>query len=82
MKYSKVSFKGLVVIPSELRKKYHIKAGTNIYFSEDKGELKLVPITHQLIRKNFGILGTKGRLLKSLAEEKKKERYKFVKKLT
>jgi len=74
MDKSVVTSKGQVVIPSRIRRKYKIKSGTRICFLEDKGEIKIVPLTSELIRSNFGILGTKGRLLKALTEEKKKER--------
>lgn len=74
MDTSIVTTKGQVVIPSKIRRKYKIKSGTRIHFLEDKGEIKIVPLTAELIRSNFGILGTKGKLLKALMEEKKKER--------
>ena len=74
MESSVVTTKGQIVIPSKLRRKYNIKNGTKIHFYEEEGEIKLVPVTSEMIRQNFGILGTKGKLLKALAEEKKKER--------
>jgi AbrB family looped-hinge helix DNA binding protein len=69
-----VSEKGQVVIPVELREKYGIKKGTAVKFFEMDGEIRLVAMTKALIRKNSGILNTKGKLLKLLAEEKKFER--------
>ncbi|MBX7151225.1 AbrB/MazE/SpoVT family DNA-binding domain-containing protein [bacterium] len=74
MEKSIVTTKGQVVIPSKLRKKYGIKNGTMIHFIESEGEIRLVPITKELIHKNIGMLGTKGRLLKALMEDKKRER--------
>jgi AbrB family looped-hinge helix DNA binding protein len=74
METSVVTTKGQVVIPSKIRKRYGIKDGTKIHFIEEKGEIKLVPVTSEMIKSFFGILGTKGNLLKALAEEKKKER--------
>jgi AbrB family looped-hinge helix DNA binding protein len=71
---SVVTTKGQIVIPSKLRRKYNIKNGTKIHFYEEKGEIKMIPVTSEMIRQNFGIFGTKGKLLKALAEEKKKER--------
>lgn len=73
---SMVTMKGQVVIPSRLRHKYGIKNGTRVHFYDDekKGEIRIVPITPEVIEKNFGFLGTKGRLLKALMEEKKLER--------
>ena len=74
MEASVVTVKGQVVIPSKMRRKLGIKNGTRVHFYEDHGELRLVPVTHDVIDRNFGMLGTKGKLLKALMEEKKKER--------
>jgi AbrB family looped-hinge helix DNA binding protein len=74
MDTSIVTTKGQVVIPSKIRRKYKIKSGTRIHFYENNGEIKMVPLTPELIRANIGFLGTKGKLLKALMEEKKKER--------
>ena len=73
METSVVTTKGQIVIPSKLRRKYNIKNGTVIHFYDDKGEIKLVPVTAEMIKSNYGILDTKGKLLKALGEEKKKE---------
>jgi AbrB family looped-hinge helix DNA binding protein len=74
METSIVTIKGQIVIPSKIRRKFGIKSGTRIHFVEEKNEIKIVPITKELIKSNFGILGTKGKLLKTLKEEKKRER--------
>lgn len=71
---SVVTTKGQVVIPSKLRRKYGIKSGTLIQFYEAESEIRMVPVTPELIKSNKGFLGTKGKLLKALMEEKKKER--------
>jgi bifunctional DNA-binding transcriptional regulator/antitoxin component of YhaV-PrlF toxin-antitoxin module len=62
------------VIPSKLRQKYGIKSGTKIQFYEERDGIKIVPVTPELIKANVGFLGTKGKLLRALMEEKKKER--------
>jgi len=69
-----VTTKGQVVIPSKLRKKYGIKNGTIVQFYEAEGEIRIVPITAELIDTNKGFMNTKGRLLKTLMEEKKREK--------
>lgn len=69
-----VTIKGQVVIPSKLRRKFGIKNGTRVHFCERNGEICLTPITAELIEKNIGFLGTKGKLLRALMEEKKRER--------
>ncbi len=74
METSIVTTKGQVVIPSTIRKRLGIRNGTRIHFFERNGEIVIVPLTHELVDANIGFLGTKGKLLKSLAEEKKKER--------
>ncbi len=74
MDTSIVTTKGQVVIPSKLRRRYGIRNGTRIYFYEKEGEILMIPLTHELVDANIGFLGTKGKLLKALAEEKKKER--------
>jgi AbrB family looped-hinge helix DNA binding protein len=71
---SSVTVKGQVVIPVKLRKKYGIKNGTRINFYDENGEIHLIPITPEMIEKNMGFLGTKGKLLRMLMEEKKRER--------
>ena len=74
MEASVVTVKGQVVIPSGFRKKYNIKNGTRVHFYEGRGEIRMVPITHEVIEKNIGILGTKGKLMRALNDEKRKER--------
>ena len=74
METSIVTSKGQVVIPSKLRRKYGIKNGTRIHFYEVNGEMRIVPVTPELIDKNIGLLGTKGKLMRTLLEDKKRER--------
>mgnify|MGYP001563272852 FL=1 len=74
METSVVTSKGQVVIPSKLRRKYGIKNGTRVHFYEVNGEIRIVPVTPELIDKNIGLLGTKGKLMRALQEEKKRER--------
>ena len=74
METSIVTSKGQVVIPSKLRRKYGIKNGTRIHFYEVNEEMRIVPVTPELIDKNIGLLGTKGKLMRALLEDKKRER--------
>ncbi len=69
-----VTSKGQLVIPAKLRKKFGIKTGTRVNFFEERDGIKIIPVTKEIIEANKGFLGTKGKLLKSLMEEKKKER--------
>ena len=74
MDKSVVTVKGQVVIPSKLRRKFGIKKGTQVHLYERDGEIVIRPITDEYIKSLAGISGTKGKLLKSLLEEKEKER--------
>jgi len=74
METSVVTVKGQVVIPAKLRRKYGIKSGTRIHFYEKEGEIRMIPLTHDVIDKNIGFLKTKGKLIRALAGEKMQER--------
>jgi AbrB family looped-hinge helix DNA binding protein len=70
-----VTSKGELVIPSKLRRKFGIKAGTKVIFFEDEDGIKIIPFTTETIKANIGFLGNNGpNLLTALMEEKKKER--------
>ena len=69
-----VTSKAQLVIPAKLRKKFGIKAGTRVNFFEEEDGIKIIPVTEEIIDANKGFLGTRGKLLKALMEEKKKER--------
>ncbi len=70
-----VTTKGQLVIPSKLRRKFGIKAGTRVNFFDEEDGIKIVPVTSEIIKANIGFLGKDGpNLLKALMEEKKRER--------
>ena len=69
-----VTSKGQLVIPSKLRSKFGIKPGTRVNFFEEKDGIKIIPVTAEVIDSNKGFLDTRGKLIKALLEEKKKER--------
>jgi AbrB family looped-hinge helix DNA binding protein len=69
-----ITTKGQIVIPVEIRKKYGLKVGTQIRFDDEDGEIKLIPITEEVITNNIGLLRTKGKLLKALQKENEIER--------
>ncbi|MGZ8466264.1 MAG: AbrB/MazE/SpoVT family DNA-binding domain-containing protein, partial [Candidatus Binatia bacterium] len=58
----------------KLRRKFGIKKGTQVYIYERDGEITIKPITDDYIRNMAGMAGTKGKLLKSLMNDKAKER--------
>jgi AbrB family looped-hinge helix DNA binding protein len=69
-----VTAKGQIVIPSNLRRKFGIKKGTQVRIYERDGEIAIKPITDDYIRNMAGMAGTKGKLLKALMAGKTKER--------
>ena len=74
MEVGYVTSKGQLVIPAKLRRKFGIKPGTRVNFFEEDDGIKIIPVTAEIIEANKGFLGTGGKLLKALMEEKKKER--------
>lgn len=69
-----VGAKGQVVIPKKIRAMCHIKMGTRVHFEARHGEIALAPVTPRSFEHMAGFLGTGGKALKSLLEEKQKER--------
>ncbi|MGD0337747.1 MAG: AbrB/MazE/SpoVT family DNA-binding domain-containing protein [Bacteroidota bacterium] len=74
METSVVTTKGQVVVPSKIRQKFNIKKGTKVAFIEQNGKLIIQPLNQNYFDTLAGILGTDGDMLKSLAEDKKRER--------
>lgn len=66
--------KGYMIIPKKIRRKFGIRKGTVIDFSEVNGEIILTPVTQKWIESNTGFMNTKGKLLKALMKEKKLHR--------
>jgi AbrB family looped-hinge helix DNA binding protein len=71
---SVVTTKGQVVVPSKIRHKYGMKQGTKVAFIEKNGTLIMQPLDRNYFESLAGVLGTDGDMLKSLIEDKKKER--------
>lgn len=75
MKFSKLTTNGRVTIPAPLRKKYGLTPGRHVKFEIAEGGVRIIPLaTAEEIRANIGFLGMKGKLLKSLMNEKRIER--------
>lgn len=66
--------KGYMIIPKKIRRKFGIRKGTVIDFSEANGEIILTPVTQKWIESNTGFMNTNGKLLKALMKEKKLHR--------
>jgi AbrB family looped-hinge helix DNA binding protein len=71
---SKVTQKGRVVIPIELREKLGIRRGTAITFLEKDGRLILQPIAKKYLAKLRGVLKGEPSVSKALLRERKRER--------
>ncbi len=74
METSVVTSKGQVLIPVKIRRKFGIKEGTKVVFIEQDGKLIVQTLDKEYFNKLAGILDEKGKMLKSLMEDKKKER--------
>ncbi len=74
METSIVTTKGQMVVPAKIRKRFGIKKGTKIAFIEQNGKLIIQPLDKSYFESLAGILGTEGKILKSLQAEKKRER--------
>lgn len=73
-----VTTKGQIVIPSKIRRKLNIKKGTKLYIEERGEELIIKPVTQAYFEKIAGVLQTKGKLSKSLLEERSKDKEREV----
>lgn len=69
-----ISNKGWVVIPAELRKKYHLAPGTEVMIVDYGGVLSIIPALQNPIKQGRGLLKDLPPLTKDLSEERSKER--------
>ena len=69
-----VTTKGQVVIPAKLRRKYAIGKGTQVAFVEEENRLVLQPLTPEYIRSLRGSLKGEPSALKTLQDERRRER--------
>ena len=74
METSVVTVKGQIVVPAKIRHKFGMKKGTKVAFIEQNGKLIIQALDKNYFENLAGILGTDGEMLKSLTEDKKKER--------
>lgn len=74
METAVVTTKGQIVIPVSIRRKYGIKNGSRVAFIEQEGKLIIQSLDKEYFNKLAGILNEKGKMLKSLMDDKKKER--------
>jgi AbrB family looped-hinge helix DNA binding protein len=74
METSVVTIKGQIVVPVKIRRKFGIKKGTKVAFIEQNGKLMIQPLDKSYFESLAGILGTHGKMMKSLMDDKKRER--------
>lgn len=70
-KASKVTVKGQVLIPGDIRKRHHIEPGTEVRFMEYGNVVCIVPVVKEPIDDAYGFLRDNG---PSTAKELLKER--------
>ena len=71
-----VSKNGGIILPTEYRKKYHLKPGSTIQVVEYGGVLALTPDLSDPVKQTFGLLAAQEgqkRLTQALIEERKAE---------
>ena len=71
---SVVTTKGQLVIPARLRRRFGIKKGTMVTFTEDGGRIIVQPVTREFIRGLRGSLPGEPSALAALLEERQRER--------
>ena len=69
----KILSKGQIVIPAEMRRKYHIEPGTEMQIVEYGGILYLIPPVDNPVKTACGILPSQPSLAKQLLKERKSE---------
>lgn len=73
MEKSVVTTKGQVVVPVKLRRKLGIKCGTVVGFVEQGNALIMKPLNKHYFENMAGVAETKGKMLRALCEDKKRE---------
>jgi bifunctional DNA-binding transcriptional regulator/antitoxin component of YhaV-PrlF toxin-antitoxin module len=69
----KATVKGQILIPVSLRRKYRIERGTPLRVYGGKNRIILEPVDRDLVEEGRGMLKTKGRVLRSLIMDRKRE---------
>ena len=67
------TIKGQIVIPAEIRARFEIKKGTRVNVYDDGDRIIVEPIADDPIKNGRGMLKTKGKILRALAADRKKE---------
>jgi AbrB family looped-hinge helix DNA binding protein len=73
MNVVKATVKGQILIPAPLRRKYQIGKGTPLRVYDGKNRIILEPVVRDPVEEGRGMLKTKGRILRSLLKDRKRE---------
>jgi AbrB family looped-hinge helix DNA binding protein len=74
MAIAKVSKKGWVVIPHDIRERYGLRPGDKVYITDYGGRITIVPALKDPIRELHGMFKGGPSLTEALLEERQKER--------
>lgn len=72
-KASKVTVKGQVLIPGNIRKRHHIAPGSEVRFVEYGNVVCIVPVVADPVAAAWGMLATEPSLADELLEERKRD---------
>ncbi|MBI4548809.1 MAG: AbrB/MazE/SpoVT family DNA-binding domain-containing protein [Ignavibacteriae bacterium] len=81
MKYGTMYSRGRITIPAEIRKRFGITPGMRVAFFDEGDKIRVVPIDKNYFRRFAGILETDGKALRSLIQERKRDREREERKL-
>jgi AbrB family looped-hinge helix DNA binding protein len=74
MEVKVVDKRGRVVVPAELRRKYNFKSGAKVVFIDTPCGVELLVVDKNYFESIAGVLGLRGKHLRSLVKGKKAER--------
>ena len=74
MEISVMTNKRRIVVPARIWRKLGISKGIKVSFIQQNGKLMIQPLDKSYFESLAGILGTKGKMMKSLMDDKKSER--------
>lgn len=80
--FSRISTKGQIVIPAEMRKSHHLKPGMRVAINDDGKKITVEPLTKEYVRQFVGIIPKSSKVLEHLMSERKKDREREDKKFT
>ncbi len=70
---SRVTIKGRITMPAQLRRKLGIEPGTKVCFIERGDEIIFQPVTKKYIRSVCGMLKSDGAVTEELVRERKRD---------